>query len=87
MPAFRELTSRRVQAFVDQRLFSVFDYVRDPLKFQVGAVPVCAALHCAGLCRAAPWWVVLRMVCWAHGGKQPGGLAALPCACSCVLAR
>lgn len=32
---FRELTSRRMAAFVKQRFFSVFDYVRDPLKFQV----------------------------------------------------
>ncbi|KAL4448859.1 hypothetical protein ABPG77_007576 [Micractinium sp. CCAP 211/92] len=39
MEGFRELTSRRVSKFVGQRFFSVFDYVRDPLKFQ-------AALEC-----------------------------------------
>ncbi|KAL4422831.1 hypothetical protein ABPG75_009028 [Micractinium tetrahymenae] len=39
MDGFRELTSRRVAKFVGQRFFSVFDYVRDPLKFQ-------AALEC-----------------------------------------
>lgn len=36
MDGFRELTSRRVAKFVGARFFSVFDYVRDPLKFQVG---------------------------------------------------
>lgn len=39
MDGFRELTSRRVAKFVGARFFSVFDYVRDPLKFQ-------AALEC-----------------------------------------
>jgi hypothetical protein len=78
MPAFRELTSRRVQAFVDQRLFSVFDYVRDPLKFQVGAVPVCAALRCTvpvcavlrrgGLCCA---WCAGHTAASRQGAWQP----------------
>jgi acyl-CoA oxidase len=31
---FRELTSKRVKRFVTQKFFSVFDYARDPLKFQ-----------------------------------------------------
>lgn len=34
MDGFRALTSQRVAAFVGQRFFSTFDYVRDPLKFQ-----------------------------------------------------
>ncbi|PSC76022.1 acyl-oxidase [Micractinium conductrix] len=43
MDGFRELTSRRVAKFVAQRFFSVFDYTRDPLKFQ-------AALECLSFC-------------------------------------
>jgi hypothetical protein len=43
MAAFRELTSRRMEKFVEQRFFSVFDYKRDPLKFQ-------AALECLSFC-------------------------------------
>lgn len=35
MQGFRDLTSKRVGAFVAQRYFSVFDYVNDPLKFMV----------------------------------------------------
>lgn len=34
----RELTSQRMAAFVSQRFFTVFDYVHDPLKFQVRAL-------------------------------------------------
>lgn len=36
LPEFRALTSARVKKFVDQRFFSVFDYLEDPLKFQAG---------------------------------------------------
>lgn len=43
MDGFRELTSRRVAKFVGQRFVSVFDYVRDPLKFQT-------ALECLSFC-------------------------------------
>lgn len=35
MQGFRDLTSQRVAAFVGRRFFSVFDYINDPLKFQV----------------------------------------------------
>lgn len=34
LAGFRELTSQRVQKFVQQRFFSVNDYIRNPLKFQ-----------------------------------------------------
>lgn len=43
MAGFRELTSQRMAKFVGQRFFSVFDYTRDPLKFQ-------AALECLNFC-------------------------------------
>ncbi|KAK9843434.1 hypothetical protein WJX81_002331 [Elliptochloris bilobata] len=36
MYEFRELTLRRLQLFVSQRFFSVFDYLHDPLRFMAG---------------------------------------------------
>jgi hypothetical protein len=79
MPAFRELTSRRVQAFVDQRMFSVFDYVRDPLKFQVGAA----------LGRTVPCCAVAVRGCAAHAvvldAQRVGALAALARALAAVV--
>lgn len=41
MEGFRQLTSKRVAAFVGRRFFSTFDYVRDPLKFQASRVSGC----------------------------------------------
>lgn len=35
MQGFRDLTSKRVGKFVGAKFFSVFDYINDPLKFQV----------------------------------------------------
>jgi hypothetical protein len=36
MAGCRELTSQRMAKFVAAKFFSTFDYLRDPLKFQVG---------------------------------------------------
>lgn len=56
MDGFRELTSRRVAKFVGARFFSVFDYVRDPLKFQVGSRPPAAGAATAAGCRQPEGW-------------------------------
>ena len=71
MAGFRELTSQRMAKFVGQRFFSVFDYTRDPLKFQ-------AALECLNFCDYR--WGRRGVVGWGDGGVAVGG--AWLCWCS-----